>query len=788
MTQNSFKERNIVFKETQSGFLRIKISKQFEVDDYQEIVKLLLDYSKQKNLTHLVIILDLSQLVSISYEARKAAYQNSTLKEINLDLIFLNLRPDLKASLQFLFINKKYLRYYDSQNTEEAIKKAIVLVNERNMDSFFSGPSVLTGIRKRSFRFGNKEFTIIQDKKWSYQDANENYHYEIELIDSNIFISRPSGSIEFDHSLHANVLFDKVVYEILGHDDFYYRIQDYSDVLKTSYSAKRDFTNYIIKNIDRINLMVFFGLNQSMKAIVKIGKLVHPSFSKVKIANSFDEAIALIMENKYGSEFVNNEFGVLVQNGKINVPNNQDTQQIESEHQKEIQNIFEYIGKILWTPDRIDHPVSENENYSEIYQALNVLKNDIDEIISKKDHTISHMQKQLFELGDEIKKYRQEIRNLNTKRKDFIKDIHYEIRTPIQSILTAGELYQLDKSPQSKKESLSIILDSSKELSVKMFEQTERILKNQNSKDVTTSLFNLNNHIKKKLASFKSIADAKEIELVLKTGTIEDYFIGDLHKLNSILEHLILNAIQNSAKGRITVEAELVEHYVTSQKIRISVKDQGYGLDHFTENLIGRIFNGDQTKGFELSIHSFGSGLLVCQQLAELMDGKMLYSSLESGSMFGFEVVLDLGVFSKELNLLNRTTSLKHLKLMDLGSFCIAFWEQNKDDYKTELMVLNQLGIQVLVIKSKDELSKLLFKKSIDLLFFEFFELEDVYATSSYIKDLSSNKNIKICGLTTNVSMGLSELESCKVLDFNLIKPFSIKKLVDIIKGAYYES
>lgn len=782
VTQNKFKEQNIVLEEKPQGFLKLKLSNQFEVDDYREIVKLLINYSKRENLKHLVIVLDLTELVSISYDSRKAAFQNSELKDINLDLIFLNLRSDLKASLQFLFINKKYLRYYDSHNTEDAINKAIVLVNERDMDSFSSGPTVLTGVRKRSYDFGNKAFSIIHDKKWSYQDVNGSYHYEIELLDSNIFISRPSGSIEFDNSLHANVLFDKVVFEILGHSDSYYRIQDYSDVLKTSYSARRDFTNYIIKNIERINLMVFYGLNQSMKAIVKIGKLVHPSFSKIKIANSFDEAIAFIMENKYGSDFVNKEFGLIVDNGKINVPQKHDLQLIETEHQKELQNIFEYIGKILWKPESIDDTGNENENYSEIYQALEVLRNDIDEIISKKDHTINHMQKQLFDLGDEIKKYRQEIRDLNIKRKDFIKDIHYELRTPIQSILTAAEFYHLDKSQEKRKESLSIILDSSKDLSMKMLEQTERILKDQNSQDVSTSLFNLNSHIKKKLATFKSIADAKEIDLVLKTGTIEDYFIGDLHKINSILDHLILNAVQNSGKGTITVETELMEHHVTRQKIRINVKDQGYGLDQYTESLISRIFNGDKTKAFELSSYGFGNGLLVCQQLAELMDGKMYYSSSAIGSIFGFEVVLDLGVFSKELNLLNRSTSIKYLKSMDLGSFNIVLWEQNNDDYKTELMVLNQLGIQGLVIKSKEELGKILLERSVDLLFFEFFELEDLNANTSYVKDISSNKNIKICGLTTNVSLKLSEIENLKALDFKLIKPFSIKKLIDVIK------
>jgi len=782
VTQNNIEEKNIIFSEDPKGYLKLKISNHFGVEDYKEIEQFFLHFSNKENLRHLVVIIDVSNLLSISYDARRVAFQSSSLNKINLDLIFLNLRADLKASVQFLFTDKKHISYFEFQNTSDAHNKAFELINQRKMENMSTGPSVITGVRKRRYSIGQKELSIIHDKKWTYQDGNGNYHYEIELIDSNIFISRPSGSIEFDNSLNANVLFDKVIYEILGHNDSYYRIQDYTDVVKTSYSARRDFTNYIIKNINRIDLMVFFGLNQSMKAIVKIGKLVHPSFSKVKIVNTFDEAVAIILEHKYGSEYLKNEFGFIVQKGKFNASQDHVIKQMKSEHQQELQNIFEYIGKILWVPDNIKENNRENENYSEVYQALEVLRNDIDEIISKKENTINHMQRQLFDLSEEIKKYRQEIRTLNIKRKDFVKDIHYEIRTPIQSILTASELYQLEKNNQVKQDCLKIIMDGSKELSIKMREQTEMLQKNRDLHDITTSLFNLNNHIKKQLALYKSIAETKEIDLVFKTGTIEDYFIGDLHKINSILDHLILNAIQNSVKGIISVEAELVEHYVTKQKIRINVKDQGYGLDPKTENLVNEIFAGDTSEVFELSSQGFGNGLVVCQQLAELMDGKMSFSSYEDGSIFSFEVILDLGVFSKELNLLNRSTSIKYLKSIDSDNLNIAVWEQNRGDFNTELLVLSQLGLQALVVRSKIEIEKLLVEKPVDILFFEYHEMEDMYATVQLVKDSSMNRNIKVCGLTTNISLDISEIDNQKKLDFNLIKPFTIKKLLDIIK------
>lgn len=766
------------------GYITYQISGHITVNDYQEFEKSLYESARRSNSNHLILYLDFTGLIGIDFDARKWANQSELLKEMSLDIVIFNLKPEYKAGLQFLISDKKRLRYFEYSDSEAAKKKAFELVNQNKMMQFVSGPSVITGVYREEFKIGNKKLLLIHDKNWTYQDPKATYHYEIDLIDSNIFISRPSGFIEFDHSINANVLFDKVVYEILGNEETYYRVQDYTGVEKSSYSARRDFTSYIIRNIQRIELMTFFGLNPTMKAIVKIGKLLHPAFTKVKICNTFEEALNIILDHKYGDNFTQNQanhskdidIAKNVQNDKL--------KQIEEEHSLELNHLFEYIGKILWTSDSEQQKLNNKPKYSEVYKALEVLKNDIEEILAKKDRSIEHMQKQLIDFSDEIKKYRQEIRDINQRRQGFVNSIHYDIRTPVQSILTAVEMSQLVKTEPEKQKYSKLLLDSSRDLSFKMREQTDRVQKKLSQETINTSVFNLGKEINNQIEVFESIAKSKNISIEYIAGTIEDYFIGDLHKIISILDHLVLNAIQNSSGGKIIVGTELLGHYITRQKIRISVKDQGFGMNKQSQSLVNRILKGETPDLIELSVLSFGNGLIVCQKLIELLKGELSYSAYENGSVFSFELTMDLGVFSRELNLLKRSTSIKHLKSMGDDSFSICIWNETNDDSNTENLVLNQLNISPIPAKNRDEMFKIISSAKIDLIFFDYLDENDLYTKVELINENSSNKEIKLCGITTNIDINLDEIKQKKAIDYNLIKPYTIKNLIDIISDA----
>lgn len=766
------------------GYLIYQISERVSVDDYQEFEKSLYESAKETNSSHLVVYLDFTDFTGIDFDVRKWASQSEILKEVSLDILILNLKPEYKAELQFLFNGKRQLAYFEYTDPVKAKKKAFELVNQRKMMRLVSSPSVITGVNKREIKAGNKELLLIHDKNWGYQDPKGTYHYEIDLVDSNIFISRPSGFIEFDNSIKANVLFDKVVYEVIGKEANYYRVQDYSGVEKSSYSARRDFTSYIIRNIQRIDLMVFFGLNPTMKAIVKIGKMLHPAFTKVRICNTFEEALNIILNHKYGDDFLEYQTDRNKNDNLEKFTRDIELKQIEEEHSQELSRLFEYIGKILWSSGTLPEQFEGKPKYAEVYKALEVLKNDIEEILAKKDRSIEHMQKQLIGFSDDIKKYRQEIREINQRRQDFINSIHYDIRTPVQSILTAIEISQLVKTDQEKQKYSELLLESSRDLSLKMREQTDRIQKKLSQENINSSVFNLGKEIENQIEVFECVANSKDIKIEYVAGTIEDYFIGDLHKINSILDHLILNAIQNSSGGTISVETELLGHYITRQKIRINIKDQGFGMNKQSRNLVNRILKGETPDPIELSVMGFGNGLIVCQKLAELLKGKLFYTANEKGSVFSFEVTMDLGVFSRELNLLKRSKSIKHLKTIGDDNYNISIWSKTSDDLNTENLVLNQLNIRPVSAKSQDDLLRILKDIRIDLVFFDYVDEKDLYKKVELIKETTSNPKLKLCGITTNIGINLDEIKQKNILDYNLIKPYTIKNLVDIVIDA----
>lgn len=267
----------------------------------KELKELILNISIGRQIKY--VIIDLSEFNTIDVIARNWLNENHILPSSGFSIIIFGLKPDSKPLIKILFKQVYMVDLIKVLNENQARKKARELMSQTRMSKLAIGPSSFTGITKNMININDKEFLVVHDKGWNYKNADSSYYYSIDLTDSNIFISKPSGYIAYEDSLEANVLFDKVVFKMIGHEEHYYRIHDYTDVLSINFAARRAFTNYIMNSIDRIDLMVFFGLNPFMKAMVKFGKLIHPKLYKVKIAETMDEAISLTLTHKYGHDF-----------------------------------------------------------------------------------------------------------------------------------------------------------------------------------------------------------------------------------------------------------------------------------------------------------------------------------------------------------------------------------------------------------------------------------------------------------------------------------------------------
>ena len=744
---------------------------------------------------HLIIIMDFRKISGIDLEARNRISQSHILSNTYIDFIFIRLSDKMRTIFSFLYYLKSHTRVFDVVSFEKAIMLYQELESKYKMGTMSEGPSVFTGVKKEVVKILGKEFLMVHNKKWSYVDPKETYFYHIDLIDSNILISRPSGSIEHVNSINANVIFDKVVQEVINKGDSYYRIQDYSDVMSTTMSARRDFTNYIIKNIDRISLMVFYGLNPVMKAIVKLGKLIHPSFYKVQIVKNFDDALQMALEHKYGKQYFKEDVFRLsapskYKTKKVKDQSAQELIHFHKNYKNEMDQLFQQIGNVLWGSSyEMEECYGESEAFLDVCQAIKVLKDDIDEIISKKDHTIEHMQKQIDSFSAEIKKLKQELSTINNTNRERIERIHYDIRIPVQNIFTSSEFLSGKPMENGMQEFGNRILENSKILLKRINQQAEEIKKDLIFGNQSLGVFHIHNGFEKILDYFKPICNQKNLILKYEKHDLSDYYIGDQDRINIIVEHFIDNAIRYTHNGKIILRTLVMEDLLTQHQLRIEVCDTGTGIGPQLEEMLHMHINNHSSFIDNQQINKYwGNGLKLSKQLAEMLGGDIgFHKNKHGGAVFYLDIRLSLGSFSKELNLLKRNSKLKTIKPISDQNFKSLLLKDESFSYDMEMKLFRKLGLKLETANGIDHAIQLIKGSSYDLILIE-------TSNSSMLKQMTKDliphldtEVTKFFILTTNPIIAKKEYEVDGVSSRVLLIPYRIREFIDIVKRFHLE-
>lgn len=267
-----------------------------EMRSIRKASELVLTASNEKRI---YFILDLNDFDSIDLEARLCILDKIKLSSKLMSFIIFGLADNKREMHYYLNENAPHISVFITENESEAILKARELNSMSQTKPLTFGPTYFSGISKEEVIISGKTLNQVHDKKWSYTNPDETYYYRIDLIDSDILISKPSGYLNYKKVLVTNVLLDKVVNRVIGQKKHYYQMIDYSDVMSCTMNVKRN----IINNIERTDYMVFYGLSLYMKLVVYIRKQLYPNFNRVMIADSYEEALKMILVHKYGSDY-----------------------------------------------------------------------------------------------------------------------------------------------------------------------------------------------------------------------------------------------------------------------------------------------------------------------------------------------------------------------------------------------------------------------------------------------------------------------------------------------------
>ncbi len=222
----------------------------------------------------------------------------------------------------------------------------------------------------------------------------------------------------------------------------------------------------------------------------------------------------------------------------------------------------------------------------------------------------------------------------------FLANMSHEIRTPMNGIMGFIDLLQKqDLTPDVRTNYLAIIRKSSTRLLNTLNDIIEISKIEAGQVDLNPKEFHLTEVLQHFYDFHKLEGKNKGLAFQLRTAFTEenDLIVTDRHKLESILDNFIKNAVKFTSQGSIEIGAK-----AEKETLVLYVRDSGIGIPaDRLESIFERFVQADLTvtKGYEGS----GLGLAICKAYSEMLGGTLRVESQPGeGSVFSLLLPLEI--------------------------------------------------------------------------------------------------------------------------------------------------
>lgn len=238
-------------------------------------------------------------------------------------------------------------------------------------------------------------------------------------------------------------------------------------------------------------------------------------------------------------------------------------------------------------------------------------------------------------------KVREEVEKSNQVKLDFISNVSYEIKNPMDSITSLTEtLLNVPFSPNTAKSYLKQICDSGSDLlditnnilDMSVIETGNNLIKNKNY-NVAEMIVRLVEIIKNKLGYSK-------IHFNVSIDTdMPSVLYGDESKVYQCVLNILTNAVKYTEIGKINFSVNFNRESNNTIRILFKVMDTGIGIkDEDAKYLFKKFSRLDDAVSKE--IEGSGLGLTIAKRYVDLMGGKIWFESQHlAGSTFYIELV-----------------------------------------------------------------------------------------------------------------------------------------------------
>jgi two-component system, NarL family, sensor histidine kinase BarA len=242
---------------------------------------------------------------------------------------------------------------------------------------------------------------------------------------------------------------------------------------------------------------------------------------------------------------------------------------------------------------------------------------------------------------DQLAQLNMRLYEMNRLKDDFLANMSHELRTPLNSIIGFSEVLQGIDALNDKQKRYAKNIQKSGRLLLEMINDILDLAKMEAGKmELRPSEFRIDTVVQAQCDMVRSLAEDKNIDLVVEVDRHLPAVYQDQGKVQQILTNLLSNAIKFTPEGG---RIEVFAGHDSAGRLMLTVSDTGVGIAEEDREIIfekfrqsGSILGED---GLSREYSGTGLGLSILKELCRLMRGEISFQS-ELGRGSTFKVVI----------------------------------------------------------------------------------------------------------------------------------------------------